>query len=75
MTSVEQLWGRLADQFPDFEQVEESVARFTRKAAEQTFAVCYIDVSEDMLTAVEKCGAWRSIEGRAKSAARRDVFR
>ncbi|MBS0196258.1 MAG: AAA family ATPase [Planctomycetes bacterium] len=43
--SLEQLCEKLAPRFPDIEQVDESVARFERKAAGRPFAVCYVDVS------------------------------
>ena len=33
--------------FPDVEQVDDSVLRFTRKAGEQPFAVYYLDIAQD----------------------------
>jgi len=48
--TVEQLRSRLAPQFPDIEQVDESVIRFTRRANDRDFAVCYVDVSDDLPT-------------------------
>ena len=59
MTSVEKLRNRLANQFPDLEQIEESVVRFTRKAAERIFAVCYIDVSEDIPASAEALDSYQ----------------
>ena len=48
--TVEQLRSRLAPQFSDIEQVDDSVVRFTRRANDRAFAVCYVDISDDLPT-------------------------
>lgn len=46
--NISQLRERVARQFPDVEQVDDSIIRFTRKAGELPFAVCYLDVAQDL---------------------------
>ncbi len=46
--NIAQLKERVASRFSDFEQVEDSVIRFTKKAGEHAFAVCYLDVAQDL---------------------------
>lgn len=46
--SIAQLRERVASRFSDFEQVDDSVIRFTKKAGERAFAVCYLDVAQDL---------------------------
>ena len=43
--NIEQLRKRLSPRYPDVEQIEESVVRFTRRADDRPFAVYYVDVS------------------------------
>jgi DNA repair protein SbcC/Rad50 len=45
---------RMATQFPDVRQVDESIIRFTRKAGEQPFAVCYVDLTDKLPETLEK---------------------
>lgn len=46
--SISKLRERVAARFPDVEQVDDSIIRFTRKAGEAPFAVYYFDVAEDL---------------------------
>jgi recombinational DNA repair ATPase RecF len=46
--SISQLRDRVAARFPDVEQVDESIIRFTRKAGEVPFAVYYLDIAQDL---------------------------
>jgi DNA repair exonuclease SbcCD ATPase subunit len=46
--NISQLRERVARQFSDVEQVDDSIIRFTRKAGELPFAVCYLDVAQDI---------------------------
>ncbi len=46
--STAELRDRVAKQFSDVEQVNDSIIRFTRKAGESPYAVCYLDVGEDL---------------------------
>jgi DNA repair exonuclease SbcCD ATPase subunit len=43
--SVEYIFQKLSQRFPDLEQVDDGVIRFERKAGARPFAVCYVDVS------------------------------
>lgn len=51
--SMEHLRQRLLPEFPDLEQVADSVIRFIRKAANIPYAVCYVDVSSQLPTTSE----------------------
>jgi exonuclease SbcC len=46
--NIAQVRERVAKRFTDFEQVDDSVIRFTKKAGDQPFAVCYLDVAQDL---------------------------
>ena len=46
--NIAQVRERVAKRFSDFEQVDDSVIRFTKKAGDQPFAVCYLDVAQDL---------------------------
>jgi len=46
--NIAQVRERVAKRFSDFEQVDDSVIRFTKKAGDQPFAVCYLDVGQDL---------------------------
>lgn len=48
--NINQLRERLTRRFPDAEQVEESVVRFTRKASGQAFALYYVDIGLQLPT-------------------------
>lgn len=52
--SISQLRERVAAQFTDVEQVDESIIRFTRKMGDLPFAVYYLDVAEDLPGTSEK---------------------
>lgn len=43
--SLERIRSNLSRRFPDLEQVGDTVLRFERKAHDQAFAVCYVEVS------------------------------
>jgi len=46
--SVSELQERVAAQFSDVQQVDESIIRFTKKSGEIPFAVCYVDITEEL---------------------------
>ncbi|MGC2519697.1 MAG: AAA family ATPase [Burkholderiales bacterium] len=46
--NISQLRERVAARFPDVEQVDDSIIRFTKKAGELPFAVYYLDVAQDL---------------------------
>lgn len=46
--SVSQLRDRVAVLFPDVEQVDDSVIRFTKKVGDQPYAVYYLDIAQDL---------------------------
>ncbi len=46
--SVSELQERVAAQFSDVQQVDESIIRFTKKSGEKPFAVCYVDITGDL---------------------------
>jgi len=46
--SVSELQERVAAQFSDVQQVDESILRFTKKSGEKPFAVCYVDITDDL---------------------------
>ncbi len=46
--SVSQLRDRVAVLFPDVEQVDNSVIRFTKKVGDQPYAVYYLDIAHDL---------------------------
>ena len=46
--SISQLRDRVAVQFPDVEQVDDSVIRFTKRVGDQPYAVYYLDVAEGL---------------------------
>jgi len=52
--SISQLRKRVAEQFKDVEQVDESIIRYTRKLGDLPFAVYYLDVAEDLPGTSEK---------------------
>jgi exonuclease SbcC len=52
--SISQLRDRVAAQFKDVEQVDESIIRYTRKLDDLPFAVYYLDVAEDLPETSEK---------------------
>jgi hypothetical protein len=46
--SVSELQERVATQFSDVQQVDESIIRFTKKSGKNPFAVCYFDITDDL---------------------------
>jgi hypothetical protein len=46
--SVSQLRDRVAVLFPDVEQVDDSVIRFTKKVGDQPYAVYYLDIAQNL---------------------------
>src|ERR1700686_2405991 len=46
--NITQLRERIAIDFPDAAQVSDSVVRFVRSAGSHPYAICYIDVAEDL---------------------------
>jgi DNA repair exonuclease SbcCD ATPase subunit len=48
MMNVTQLRERIAKEFPDAAQVSDSVVRFIRSAGSRPYAVCFVDVAEDL---------------------------
>ncbi len=46
--NIAELRERVAKRFSDFEQVDDSTIRFTRKAGEHPFAVFYLDLVQDL---------------------------
>ncbi len=46
--SVAELQERVAAQFSDVQQVDESIIRFTKKSGKNPFAVCYVDITDDL---------------------------
>ena len=46
--NIAQVRERVAKRFSDFEQVDDSVIRFTKKDGDQPFAVCYLDVAQNL---------------------------
>ena len=46
--NITQVRERVAKRFSDFEQVDDSVIRFTKRAGDQPFAVCYLDIAQDL---------------------------
>ena len=46
--TASQLRERVAARFPDVEQVDDAILRFTRKAGKLSFAVYYLDVAQDL---------------------------
>jgi exonuclease SbcC len=51
--NVADLRNRIAGLFPDVEQVDDSVLRFTRKAGDQPFAIYYVDVAPTLPSTAE----------------------
>jgi exonuclease SbcC len=43
---ITQLRERIASQFPNAEQIDDSIIRFTRNAGDHPFAVCYFDIAQ-----------------------------
>jgi len=52
--NISQLRERVAGQFKDVEQVDESILRYTRKMGDLAFAVYYLDVAENLPETSEK---------------------
>src|ERR1700674_5597623 len=48
MLNVAQLRERVASEFPDAIQVAETVVSFIRRAHDQPFAVCYLDIAKEL---------------------------
>jgi DNA repair exonuclease SbcCD ATPase subunit len=46
--NIAQLRKRVGDRYADFEQVDDSILRFTKKAEGRAFAVCYLDIAEQL---------------------------
>jgi exonuclease SbcC len=46
--NIAQLRKRVGDRYADFEQVDDSILRFTKKAAGRAFAVCYLDIAQQL---------------------------
>ena len=45
---IEQLRERVETHFPDFQQIDESIIRFTKKLGDRPFAVYYIDITQKL---------------------------
>ena len=52
-----QLRERVARQFPNVEQIGDSVVRFIRTAADQPFAVYYLDIADELPDSVQQSAA------------------
>ena len=52
--NIEQLRDRVALKFPNVEQVEESIIRFTKNAGTLPFAVYYFDITQDLPATQER---------------------
>lgn len=48
MLNVAELRERVASEFPDATQVADTVVRFIRRAHNQPFAVCYLDIAKEL---------------------------
>src|SRR5713226_6847491 len=46
--NIAQLRKRVGDRYADFEQVDDSILRFTKKAEGRAFAVCYLDIAQQL---------------------------
>jgi Tfp pilus assembly protein PilN len=46
--NIAQLRKRVGDRYADVEQVDDSILRFTKKAGERAFAVCYLDIAQQL---------------------------
>lgn len=46
--SISEVRDRVAARFPDVEEVDDSVLRFTRRAGKAPFAVYYLDIAQDL---------------------------
>ncbi len=46
--NIAQLRERVATRFPDVKQVDDSIIRFTKKEGELPFAVCYVDIGQNL---------------------------
>jgi DNA repair protein SbcC/Rad50 len=57
--SLQQLRSRLSSQFSDLEQIDESVVCFTRRLDDRPFAVCYIDISDDLPSSSESLNVYQ----------------
>ena len=61
MLTTSELRSHLAHRFPDVEQVEECVLRFTRRFEDRPFAVYYVDNSSLLPSTPEAIGRYRSL--------------
>ena len=50
---------RVAAQFADVQQIEDSIIRFTKKADQKPYAVCYLDFTEDLPRTQEKLNKYQ----------------
>ncbi len=57
--SMQQLRSRLSSEFSDLEQIDESVVCFTRRLDDRPFAVCYIDISDDLPSSSENLDVYQ----------------
>jgi hypothetical protein len=46
--NIAQLRKRVGDRYADFEQVDDSILRFTKTAEGRAFAVCYLDFAQQL---------------------------
>lgn len=51
--NIAQLKKRVGDRYADFEQVDDSILRFTKKAEGRAFAVCYLDIAQQLPATLE----------------------
>jgi len=57
--SISQLYDRVTVQFPDAEQVDDSIIRFTKKMGEQPYAVYYLDITQSLPDSQEELTAYQ----------------
>jgi hypothetical protein len=46
--SINELQDKVGELYPDVKQVGQTVLRFTKRAAESAFAVCFLDITKDL---------------------------
>ena len=51
--NIAQLRKRVGDHYADFEQVDDSILRFTKKSEGRAFAVCYLDITQQLPATLE----------------------
>ncbi|HLN64058.1 MAG TPA: AAA family ATPase [Symbiobacteriaceae bacterium] len=59
MLDVTSLLNSIAGQFPDYEKVEERIVRFQRRQKGAPFAVCFVDLTEQLPTTEENLAIYQ----------------